>query len=244
MILYFSGTGNSEYVAKIIAKENNDDLLSINDWMKNNKKETLIFVCPIYSGRIPPIVENFIKQNKFEGNTNSYFITTCFQNAWNSEKYIKKLCMQTNLQFQGAKEILMPQNYIMMYPILDKQNADKVIESVTPQIYKIAKEIKNNSKLSMNKPSFQGKIMSIIVNPIFYSMIVKTKNFYTTDKCTKCGMCVDLCSMNNIKILNDKPQWGNNCIHCTSCINCCPNSAIEYGKKTIGKERYYNKNLR
>ena len=36
----------------------------------------------------------------------------------------------------------MPQNYIMMYPILDKQNADKVIESVTPQIYKIAKEIK------------------------------------------------------------------------------------------------------
>ena len=64
MILYFSGTGNSEYVAKIIAKENNDDLLSINDWMKNNKKETLIFVCPIYSGRIPPIVENFIKQNR------------------------------------------------------------------------------------------------------------------------------------------------------------------------------------
>ena len=57
--------------------------------------------------------------------------------------------MQTNLQFQGAKEILMPQNYIMMYPILDKQNADKVIESVTPQIYKIAKEIKdkNSTKL-------------------------------------------------------------------------------------------------
>ena len=25
MILYFSGTGNSEYVAKIIAKENNDE---------------------------------------------------------------------------------------------------------------------------------------------------------------------------------------------------------------------------
>ena len=41
MILYFSGTGNSEYVAKIIVKENNDDLLSINDWMKNNKKETI-----------------------------------------------------------------------------------------------------------------------------------------------------------------------------------------------------------
>ena len=41
MILYFSGTGNSEYVAKIIVTENNDDLLSINDWMKNNKKETI-----------------------------------------------------------------------------------------------------------------------------------------------------------------------------------------------------------
>lgn len=231
MILYFSGTGNSKYVAKIIAKENNDDLLSINNLIKNNNKKTisskktLVFVCPIHSGRIPPVVENFIKENKFEGNTNSYFITTCFQNSWNSEKYIQKLCNETNLKFQGAKEILMPQNYIMMYPILDKESANKIVENITPEIYKIAQEIKNNRKLNMNKPSFKGKMMSSVVNPIFYSMIVKAKYFYATDKCTSCRKCVELCPMNNIKISDGKPQWGDNCIHCTACINRCLNTA-------------------
>ena len=44
---------------------------------------------------------------------------------------------------------------------------------------------------------------------------------------------------NRIKELEDKkPTWGNNCIHCTACINRCSKEAIEYGKKTQGKNRY------
>ncbi len=247
MILYFSGTGNSGYVAKVIAKKTGHELLSINNWIKHNEKglisskNPLIFVCPVYSGRIPRVVEKFIKENKFEGNKKAYFIVTCFQNSWDTEKYIKKLCHEVNFQFQGAKEVLMPQNYIMMYPILDRQSADRVIDSVTPMIYEIAKQIGDGKNLNMNKPSFKGKIMSSVINPIFYSMVVKSKKFYTTEKCTKCGICMEVCPMNNIKIIDGKPKWGNNCTHCTACINRCPSSAIEYGKKTVGKERYYNR---
>jgi NAD-dependent dihydropyrimidine dehydrogenase PreA subunit len=44
--------------------------------------------------------------------------------------------------------------------------------------------------------------------------------------------------MNNIKMVDAKPFWGNNCTHCMACINRCPADAIEYGKGTIGKPRY------
>ena len=47
--------------------------------------------------------------------------------------------------------------------------------------------------------------------------------------------------LNNINMVDGKPVWGNTCIHCSACINRCPKLAIEYGKKTIGKNRYVAK---
>lgn len=36
MVLYFSGSGNSKYVAKVMAKGMCDELVSINDLLKQN----------------------------------------------------------------------------------------------------------------------------------------------------------------------------------------------------------------
>lgn len=36
------------------------------------------------------------------------------------------------------------------------------------------------------------------------------------------------------------PVWGKRCTHCMACICGCPAEAIEYGKRTVGKRRYYN----
>lgn len=36
MILYFSATGNSEYVAKNIADLNNDSIVNMNEYLKKN----------------------------------------------------------------------------------------------------------------------------------------------------------------------------------------------------------------
>ena len=35
-----------------------------------------------------------------------------------------------------------------------------------------------------------------------------------------------------------KPVWGNDCTHCMACICKCPTEAIEYGKVSIGQNRY------
>ena len=41
MIFYFSGTGNSRYVAEQIAKITSDEIISINNKLKNNANEVL-----------------------------------------------------------------------------------------------------------------------------------------------------------------------------------------------------------
>ena len=69
MISYFSGTGNSRYIAEVINSVIEDKLVSINECLKNNLivslEQQYIIVCPTYAWRIPRVVEQFIRTNHF-----------------------------------------------------------------------------------------------------------------------------------------------------------------------------------
>lgn len=59
-----------------------------------------------------------------------------------------------------------------------------------------------------------------------------------TDECVSCGKCAASCPLNNIKLVEGRPVWGDDCTHCMAFINLCPKQAIEYGEKTVGKFRH------
>ena len=80
----------------------------------------------------------------------------------------------------------------------------------------------------MQKSSLLGAIESSIVNVLFYKFAVNAKGFRTTDGCTGCGLCRQVCPTNNIAIVNGRPKWSDNCTHCMACICRCPAVAIEY----------------
>ena len=67
MIIYFSATGNSQYVSKKIAKEINEKTYSIIE-NKNTRKyhvekdETLGVVIPTYFWGLPTIVEEYLSK--------------------------------------------------------------------------------------------------------------------------------------------------------------------------------------
>lgn len=69
MVFYFSGTGNSQLVAVRIAEMTGDKAVSINRYMKKGEKAVfrserpLVFVAPVYSWRLPRVVEQWIMEN-------------------------------------------------------------------------------------------------------------------------------------------------------------------------------------
>ena len=79
MVFYFSGTGNSQLVAVRIAEMTGDKAVSINRYMKKGEKAVfrserpLVFVAPVYSWRLPRVVEQWIMENDFEGSRDAYF---------------------------------------------------------------------------------------------------------------------------------------------------------------------------
>lgn len=244
MILYFSGTGNSKYVANEIAKITGDELVSINEKLKNNDtskitvKDKLVFVVPTYAWRIPKVVRDWIIKTDFKDTKNTWFVMTCGSEIGNAEKYNKQLCHSKGFVYMGSAGVVMPENYIAMFNSPTGEEIKEIFNKADDQIENIAKQIKENKPFAAPRNNIQDKFMSGPVNMLFYPMFVKSKDFYANDKCTSCGKCVKVCPLNNIQIKNNRPVWNKNCTHCMACISYCPTSAIEYGKKTVGKQRY------
>jgi ferredoxin len=243
MVFYFSGTGNSRYVAKKIAKVTGDEIISINQRLKDqdynavSSKQPLVFVGPIYAGRFPRVMDDYIKRVEFTETKCAYFIGTCAQTPWRTAEYVEKLCEKKSFSLFGFHSIIMPQGYVVGGGTQQKEVNDKILKEAEPKIEKIAETIRNKQMLPKEQPG--RAVMSKVLNPIMYSMIISARSFTTTAQCTGCGQCKDRCPLNNIKLVNSRPIWGKNCTHCMACIAGCPSEAIEYGKKTQGKPRYY-----
>lgn len=244
MILYFTGTGNGRYIAEKIAEATSDELLSINEKIKTNDSTNiaingnLIFVLPTYSWRIPRIVENWIRTVNFINAEKVYFVMHCGSEIANAEKYNKKLSADKGFQYMGTTQIIMPENYIALFQTPKTDEARKILAAAEPKIQSVIESIINATELSECPKRLLYPILSGFVNKIFYPLFVKAKKFYTTDKCISCGRCAKLCPLNNIKLVDGKPQWNGNCTHCMACISYCPTEAIEYGNKTKNQFRY------
>ena len=246
MVIFFTGTGNSRYVAEGIALLTNDKLVSANEFIKATKTASFtseapyVFVSPTYAWRIPQIFLDFIESGTFSGNSSAYFLMTCGDDIGSAGEFLTELCGKKNLDFKGVAKVLMPENYVAMYDVPNKAESEQIIADADRTIKTISELIKSGRALPFEKKSSFANLKSRQINPIFYSLFVKAKGFRVTDKCIGCGKCEELCPLNNIKLSDGKPIYGKDCTHCMACICGCPTEAIEYKKKTVGKLRYYN----
>ena len=246
MICYFSGTGNSKYVAEEISKNLNDDLIDINKRIKNNNTNAtdvngkLIVVTPTYAWRIPRIVNKWILDTKFNNVKEVYYVMTCGDEIGNADKYNKRLSKQKGFLHKGTFEIIMPENYIALFNTPNNDEAKQIVSMSKIKIQNVIDNINDEVDVTYD-PTFKDKFKSSLVNDIFYPVFVNSKKFNVTNLCVGCNKCVSLCPLNNISLKDNKPVWKNNCTHCMACISYCPTKAIEYGKDSSKKERYYLK---
>lgn len=241
MVVYYSGTGNSRFVAKRIAKILDEKLVDFTSLYRQNEKidfsdeERIIFVYPTYAGRMPVFMMNYLYHQKYKTGTKAYFVTTCGMSGGNQAKNLQCFCKKLSLEFMNFYWVVMPENYIALFSAPDKAKAEEIIEKAKPVIEKTAEKIKNEEKAKL----ITGFEKSIY-NDLFYKMVVKAKKFYATDECVGCGKCASVCVMNNITLSQKhRPEWKDGCTHCMACISVCPQRAIEYGNKTKNKRRYY-----
>lgn len=245
MVLYFTGTGNSRYIARKIAKKLGDELFSINDRLKRKDarpvhgESRLVFVLPTYGWRIPRVAEQWILQTEFTGADSAWFVMDCGSEIGNGAKYIQKLCRMKKFRYMGTAQIVMPENYVAMFPVPDAAKAQEILAKAEPDIEAAAGIIAAGQAFPAPRNNLMDRFLSSAVNPLFYAFCVKADAFRATENCVGCGKCAQLCPLNNITIRDGKPVWGKDCTHCMACICGCPAGAVEYGKKSVWKSRYF-----
>ncbi len=245
MVLYFTGTGNSHYIAQRIAKVLGDELFSINDRIKAGSGEPVntgsqvVIAAPTYAWRLPVIVSEWIAETDFIGAEKIWFVMDCGAQIGNAAKYNSALSTRKKLQYMGTAQIIMPENYIAMFPVPDSEEAAQTIANAEPDIDDVIARISASQEFAKPRNNFIDRMMSGPVNRMFYPFCVKARAFAAGDGCISCGKCVELCPLNNVSLKDGRPVWGKECTHCMACIAYCPTECIEYGKKSIGKPRYH-----
>ena len=258
MILYFSATGNTEYIAKQLAVRLNDECVNILDRIKSNNTEPLtsdkpyIICAPVYVCEMPRFMAAHLKQTVFKGNKEVYFIFTSGGYAGISGQLAKSLINNKNMIYKGHAEITMPRNYVANdhYPMLATNEIEERLTNAYNQLGSIVNTIQNNEELTSRHIQLWETIVTVPFNPVWCKLKLKDKDFFVHDNCIGCQKCEKLCPLNNIKIIDKKPTWNGNCTHCMACIGNCPVEAIGYGQITdnktpynIGKYKYWTDNL-
>ena len=245
MIFYFSGTGNSNYVAKRIADALGDALVNLNDRIKASDTspveigERLIIVTPTYAWRIPRVVRDWLLKTELRGARQAWFVMTCGGEIGNADQYNRELCAEKAISCMGTAQIVMPENYIAMFSAPQADKARQIVAKAEPDIDRAIAAIQSNQPFAPTRNNLYDRFMSGPVNPIFYKFFVKADAFAVSDACIGCGQCAKRCPINNVTLKDGKPVWGRNCTHCMACICYCPKEAIEYGKKSVGQPRYH-----
>lgn len=244
MIFYFTGTGNSRYLAEKLAAALHEELCSINERIKTHDNAAVqtaarvIIVTPTYAWRIPRIVRDWLLKTELIGAKQAWFVMDCGGAIGNAGKYNRTLCRQKKLRYMGTAQIIMPENYIALFDAPGTKEAREIVRKAEPDLEQVIQRIKAGKAFVEQPDTLPNKLESGPVNPLFYALIVKAKAFYAKDSCIGCGTCKSVCPLNNVHMKQGRPVWGRNCTHCMACISYCPTEAIEYGKKSAGKPRY------
>lgn len=140
MIFYFTGTGNSGYIANEIAKVTNDNIVSISKLINNKENleftlkdgENIGVVFPVYAWAPPTMVTEFINKVTFKNYKNNYIfsVATCGENIGGTMKIIDKAIKEKGLKLNCGYSISMPNNYIIIGDVDSKEVENRKLQGI------------------------------------------------------------------------------------------------------------------
>lgn len=240
-ILYFTGTGNSLYAAKLIG----GNLLSIPQLIKDNqyeiKDDSVGIIFPCYGFNVPEIVERYISKANISADY-LFAVMTYGGIPFSGLRQIEKIFAGKNQTLDYVNEVTMVNNILLTYKV-EEQLEQKPLAQIDLKLHEIAADIRMRKQRHSQKRALSN-LASVsflgLERRLDISRMMTLRNFTVTDHCISCGICPKVCPAGNVTVKSQsKPEFGNNCLSCMACINNCPQNAIHH-KRERSSVKYRN----
>ena len=241
MVFYFTGTGNSLFIAKQL----DDRIVSIPQIINNR---SLVFeaaqigiVCPIYGHEMPKMVKEFIRKATFKTDY-FYIILTYGMLHGGAAELAQAYAHSVGKKVAYAKSIMMVDNFLPNFDMTEQCAIDKKI----PESLAAIKADISVRKRQIEKAGLKNRMIHK-----GYVAMVKGQDetvwakFRVEDTCTLCGICQKVCPAGAIRLADTKATHTMaGCQACYACVHACPQKAIGF---TIPEKnhtaRYRNENI-
>ena len=224
MVFYFTGTGNSLYIAKQLS----ESPVSIPRAMK---RETLDFtdgsigiVTPIYGHEMPQMVKDFLKKASFH--TDYFYILLTYGNRHGgAAELAKQVCDECGVKVNYINVIQMVDNWLPGFDMNEQKAIDKHIpQQLAPILADLnAKKNAISPVTDTDRAAHQQFLAGISRMPAdAWQHLLKI-----SDACVGCGICEKVCPSGSIRVENGRAvHHAGNCQTCLACVHACPRKAI------------------
>lgn len=248
MILYFSGTGNTKAVAERLGEKLKEDVVQLTSTSPVDLKYSgprLIFVFPIYSWGVAPLILGYVEKLNLDFLAEArkkrvWVVCTCGDDTGRAPEMFERSLNRVGLTASGIWSVQMPNNYVLL-PGFDVDNKEIEQKKLSEYIFRVDSIAEKIEKEAGERDFVAGSLPGLktaLVYPLFKHFGIFPSKWIATDACVGCKRCENVCPMHNIAMKNGKPVWGKNCVSCLACFHVCPRNAVQYGKATRGKGQY------
>lgn len=232
MIYYFSGTGNSKYIAEKLAFYTKDECRFIPEVFEAMQTDlevpdgdALGIVFPVYAWAVPECVTDFLRHVHVGKNVYVYAVCSCASEAGKSMRELSKF-----FPLNAAWSVVMPSNYVPMFKVDSDERASEKINVARQRLPQIASEILARKETYSVEEGREAGFKTAVVNPLFSAFAMRTSRFYIDGDCAGCGECAARCPFHIIKLVNARPRWQEGrCQMCMACLMNCPKRGIQCG---------------
>lgn len=248
MIYYFSGTGNSAWVAKTLANTLADKAVCLSTAMLHNEyrcslgsDEPLGFVFPIYGWMPPAIVLRFMEQLAIANPpAYVYFVCTCGDDTGKASRVFSESVAKKGWCCKAGFSVTMPNTYVCLpgFDVDTKEVENAKLHAAKSRVEEITTSVeKRTTGFDCHEGAWPW-VKTYVLGSLFSRFLMSPAPFRSTADCISCRKCERSCPLHNIRMENERPQWGENCSLCLSCYHHCPKHAVAYGNQTRRKGQY------
>lgn len=242
-IIYFSGTGNTEYIARLFKSYLKDEGISAKliDISKkrfiSDEYDFLILGAPVYAEFYPRYFINWVKDKIPTGRKREVIIFTTMAAKSSSALYeLIQIMEEKDYVIKIATEIQMPNNFYLSN-IFGRPSLEEIAYRKEAAKYRVKSliNIYTSNKTLIDRAALTRRVLAKPVHSIFteYSNTWAKKNLKVDmDYCVRCSKCVKNCPTKNVS-LDEEIVFKEQCIYCLKCLNQCPVNAFLYKNSKV-----------